>query len=149
MNYRVSVVKFDVAYPYGDKHDEFAKLSIFGAEVDDLMVAEVGIKDYGDKDNEDLGKRFGAVKETYPLVMLFVRDEKTKKLSEYKFPESQEFKVENLKNWIKHYSGIYMPLPGCLEQFDRLADKLTIATSPGNTTLFFMFIFVIVYRSSM
>ena len=134
MNFRVSVVKFDVAYPYGDKHDEFAKLSIFGAEVDDLMVAEVGIKDYGDKDNEDLGKRFGAVKETYPLVMLFVRDEKTKKLSEYKFPESQEFKVENLKNWIKHYSGIYMPLPGCLEQFDRLADKLTIATSPGNTT---------------
>ena len=56
------MVKFDVAYPYGEKHDEFAKLAVDGAEVDDLMIAEVGIKDYGEKDNEELGNRFGAKK---------------------------------------------------------------------------------------
>ena len=47
MCYRVSLVKFDVAYPYGDKHDEFAKVALDGAEIDELFIGEVGIKDYG------------------------------------------------------------------------------------------------------
>ncbi len=45
----VSVVKFDVAYPYGDKHDEFAKIALEAAELPNVFVGEVGIKDYGDK----------------------------------------------------------------------------------------------------
>lgn len=130
-HFRVSLVKFDVAYPYGEKHDEFAKVAVDGAEVDDLMVAEVGIKDYGEKDNEELGKRFGASKDNYPVVVLFVRDEKTKKINEFKYPASEEFKAANLKKWMRQKSGIYLPLPGCLEEFDRLADKLMSATTPG------------------
>jgi endoplasmic reticulum protein 29 len=130
-HFRVSLVKFDVAYPYGEKHDEFAKIAVDGAEVDDLMVAEVGIKDYGEKDNEELGKRFGASKDNYPVVMLFVRDEKTKKINEFRFPASEDFKAANLKNWMRQKSDIYLPLPGCLEEFDRLADRLMSATSPG------------------
>jgi len=57
-NFPASIVKFDVAYPYGDKHDEYAKVSIDAAERKDLFVGEVGVKDYGDKDNEELGKRY-------------------------------------------------------------------------------------------
>ena len=45
----VSLVKFDVAYPYGDKHDEFAKISEEAAELPNMFIGEVGIKDYGDK----------------------------------------------------------------------------------------------------
>lgn len=130
-HFRVSVVKFDVAYPYGEKHDEFSKLAIDGAEVEDLLVGEVGVKDYGEKDNEELGKRFGAEKDTYPVVMLFIRDEATKKLLEHKFPADEDFKADNLKSWIKRHAGIYLPLPGCLEDFDKLADRLMTATSPG------------------
>ena len=66
-----AVVKFDVAYPYGDKHEEFAKVSKDGSAVKDLFVGEVGIKDYGDKDNEELGERFGVKKDDYPVVFLF------------------------------------------------------------------------------
>ena len=40
-----------------------------------------------------------------------------------------EFNSENLKNFLRQNSGIYMPLPGCLEKFDNLADKLTKAES--------------------
>ena len=67
------------------------------AEVDDVMVATVGIKDFGEKDNEELGKRFDARKDTFPVVVLFVKDGKTKKINEFKFPASEDFKVANLK----------------------------------------------------
>ena len=70
-----AIVKFDVAYPYGDKHEEFAKVSKDGSAAEDLFVGEVGIKDYGDKDNEDLGERFGVKKDDYPVVFLFKRVE--------------------------------------------------------------------------
>ncbi len=75
--FKVSMVKFDVAYPYGDKHEEFGKFAADAAEVDDLFVGEVGIKDYGEKENSDLGARFGATdKEDYPIVFMFIQDEK-------------------------------------------------------------------------
>ena len=45
----VSLVKFDVAYPYGDKHEEFSKISEEAAELPNMFIGEVGIKDYGDK----------------------------------------------------------------------------------------------------
>ena len=45
---------------------EFEKVAIDGAEVDELLVGEVGVKDYGDKDNEDLADRFGAKKDDFP-----------------------------------------------------------------------------------
>ena len=107
-------------------------MAVDAADVDDVIVATVGIKDVGEKDNEELGKRFDARKDTFPVVMLFVKDEKTKKINEFKFPASEDFKVSNLKSWIRQNSGIYLPLPGCLEEFDRLADRLTSASSPGD-----------------
>lgn len=50
-------MKFDVSYPYGEKHDAFTKLGSAYQYVDELLVAEVPVKDYGDKDNEDLANR--------------------------------------------------------------------------------------------
>ena len=64
--FRASIIKFDVAYPYGEKHDEFAKVAVDGAAIEDLFVGEVGIKDYGDKDNDDLRERFNVQKEDFP-----------------------------------------------------------------------------------
>ena len=32
-SFRASIIKFDVAYPYGEKHDEFAKVSVDGAQI--------------------------------------------------------------------------------------------------------------------
>ena len=78
------MVKFDVAYPYGDKHEEFAKFSKAAAEDENLFVAEVGIKDYGDKDNADLAERFNVKKEDYPVVILFIRDDRTGKMNDFR-----------------------------------------------------------------
>jgi endoplasmic reticulum protein 29 len=69
------VVKFDVAYPYGEKHDQFTKLSQALASNGNILVADVGIKDYGDKENVDLAERYKVVKEDYPVVLLFLQDQ--------------------------------------------------------------------------
>lgn len=82
--FKVSVVKFDVAYPYGDKHEEFAKFSKSGAEVEDLFVGEVGIKDYGDKDNVELADRFNVKKDDFPVVILFMKDATTGRISDFR-----------------------------------------------------------------
>jgi len=127
--FKVSVVKFDVAYPYGDKHEEFAKFSASAAELEDLFVGEVGIKDYGDKDNADLADRFQVVKEDYPVVILFVQDADGR-IHDHRFAD--EFKEDNLKGFVRQKSGLYLPLPGCLEDFDNLADGLmTTAQDAG------------------
>ncbi|TRY70686.1 hypothetical protein TCAL_10026 [Tigriopus californicus] len=120
-SFRVSIVKFDVAYPYGDKHDEFAKVAVEGAPIPELFVGEVGIKDYGDKDNEELGKRYNIVKDDYPVMMIFVKNDKSGEVEASKF--AGDFKSANLKNFLRQKSGIYLPLPGCLEEFDNLADQ--------------------------
>lgn len=65
------LVKFDIAYPYGDKHEAFAKLAAEDAQNhDNFAVAVVGIKDYGDKENSKLAERF-SVGDQYPVIKLF------------------------------------------------------------------------------
>lgn len=65
------LVKFDIAYPYGDKHEAYAK---FAAEISpensDFVVAVVGIKDYGIKENSKLAERL-SVGDKYPVIKLF------------------------------------------------------------------------------
>lgn len=65
------MVKIDVAYPYGEKHDQFTKLSESLASNPDILVGAVGVKDYGDKENTDLAERFNVKKEQYPVLLLF------------------------------------------------------------------------------
>ncbi len=55
--FRFSLVKLDAAYPYGKKHEDFARVAKEAAKIGDLLVGEVGIKDYGEKDNELLAER--------------------------------------------------------------------------------------------
>jgi len=124
--FNASIVKFDVAYPYGEDHDEFAKIAKEASDVADLFVGEVGIKDYSDRDNEGLGKRFNINKDEYPVAILFVRDPESI-IHSHRF--DSKFTAENLKKFIRKNSGIYLSLPGCIEAFDVLVDKLLIAGS--------------------
>lgn len=42
-----AVVKFDISYPYGEKHEQFEEFSSAVGDVKNLLVAVVGVKDYG------------------------------------------------------------------------------------------------------
>jgi len=124
--FRASLVKFDVAYPYGDQHDEFAKVAKDAVDAGDLFVGEVGIKDYAEKDNQELAERFELTKDDYPTAFLFVKNAEGK-VDSFRFVG--DFSAEKLKNFIRQKSGIYLPLPGCIEEFDLLVDKLLRAAS--------------------
>jgi len=126
--FRASLVKFDVAYPYGDEHEEFAKVAKDAAEAEDLFVGEVGIKDYAEKDNQELAARFELGKDDYPSAFLFVKN-KEGKIENFRF--SGKLSAEKLKNFVRQKSGIYLPLPGCIEEFDLLVDKLLRSTKEG------------------
>lgn len=115
------MIKFDVAYPYGKKHEEFTKLSAAGRGSPELLVAEVGVKDYGDMENTDLAERFEVKKEDFPKVMLFVAGKEEPLVYE------GDFKAEEMKKFIRRNSGIYIGLEGCLETFDRIVDKFMIS----------------------
>ena len=69
--FKAAIVKIDVAYPYGEKHEQFGKLSAALSSNPDILVAEVGVKDYGDKENVNIAERYKIVKEEYPVMLLF------------------------------------------------------------------------------
>lgn len=66
------LVKFDVAYPYGKKHDEYAKFAkdVSESNVGDIAVSVVGIKNYGDPTNNNLAERFN-IGDQLPVIKLF------------------------------------------------------------------------------
>ncbi|KAL0267121.1 UNVERIFIED_CONTAM: hypothetical protein PYX00_009476 [Menopon gallinae] len=113
--FKAALVKFDVAYPYGEKQDVYGKVSEAAYNVNDLLIAEVGVKDYGDKENSDLAERYQINKDDFPVVKLFIEGKNEP------FTFTGEFKTENIQKFIRLNSGVYIGLPGCLEEFDKLA----------------------------
>jgi len=119
--FKAAVVKFDVAFPYGEKHEEFGKVAFDTKDSNDLLVADVGVKDFGNKDNSDLAQRYEIKKEDFPAVLLFVHGQS----QPYRFvaEKDEEFTAENIKRFIKSKSSVYLGLPGCVEQLDRIAEE--------------------------
>uniref|UniRef100_T1IXD9 Endoplasmic reticulum resident protein 29 n=1 Tax=Strigamia maritima TaxID=126957 RepID=T1IXD9_STRMM len=115
--FKAVLVKFDTPYPFGEKHDEFSKVADAASTVNDLLVAEVGIKgtDYGELENHDLADRYGIKKEDFPILKLFVdgKDES----HDYE----EEFKADEIKKFIRMKSSVYIGLSSCLEKFDNMA----------------------------
>uniref|UniRef100_A0A182Q6H6 Endoplasmic reticulum resident protein 29 n=1 Tax=Anopheles farauti TaxID=69004 RepID=A0A182Q6H6_9DIPT len=117
--FRYSLVKFDTAFPYGDKHEAFTNLALEIVDsTDDLLFALVGIKDYGEQDNADLGRRFHIPKE-YPVIKLFTRAH-TEPID---FPPSEEVTMETLRKFLKRNTDLYIGLPGCDQRMDELAQR--------------------------
>lgn len=120
--FKASVIKFDVAYPYGAKHDEFAKVAEDTHMIPDLLVGEVGVKDYGEKENSDLAEKYKVNKDDFPVVKLFVSG----KDDPITFT-NEDFTADNIKKFIRSNTNIYIGLPGCLQQFDNLAASFSKA----------------------
>lgn len=116
--FEASLIKFDTAYPYGAKHDAFEAVCEAAYSSPDLLVGEVQVKDYGEKDNEDLANRYGVTKDDYPTVKLFTKNNEP---VTFIYKDDKDFTSDNLKKFIRSKSQVYIGLPGCLEEFDKIA----------------------------
>lgn len=112
--FKASIVKFDVAYPYGEKQEEFGKVSQSAYNVNDLLIAEVGVKDYGDKDNMDLAEKYNVNKDDFPVVKLFVQGKNEP------ITFNDEFKLENIQKFIRKNSGVSGNLLFCVFEVPKL-----------------------------
>ncbi|XP_033341765.2 endoplasmic reticulum protein 29-like protein wbl [Megalopta genalis] len=119
--FKAAIVKFDVAFPYGEKHEEYGQIAAATKDANDLLVAEVRVKDYGNKDNSDLAARYKIKPQEFPAVLLFLQG-KTEPIP-FVTDKETEFNADNIKRFIKTKSTVYLGLPGCVEQLDRLAEE--------------------------
>lgn len=53
-----AIVKVDSSFPHGEKHGQWIQLAKDLSEVNDVLVGEIRIKEYGDRFNEDLALRY-------------------------------------------------------------------------------------------
>merc|ERR1719231_1942972 len=52
-------VRFDKEYSYGDEHDAWKDFAAkVGGSSADMLVGDVGVSEYGDKDNSDISDRY-------------------------------------------------------------------------------------------
>lgn len=127
--FHTSLVKFDVAFPYGAKHEAFLQVSQSSMHRPDFLVAEVGVKDYGDRDNEDLAKRFNIDTKEFPVYLLFVQGVKEPFI--YKGKTDDDYSAENVINFVRSKAtGIWIGAPGCLQEFDQLAKDFIRSPCP-------------------
>jgi len=118
------LVKFDVAFPYGGKHEQYATVAVDTKDSQDLLIATVGVKDFGNKENSDLAQRYNIKKEDFPTVLLFVqgKSEPIRFITE----RNSDFTGEYLKRFIRFNSKVYLGLPGCIDRLDKLAEEFKI-----------------------
>ncbi|XP_067633716.1 protein windbeutel [Eurosta solidaginis] len=116
-----ALVKFDIAFPYGDKHEAFAAFSIAAHKATkDLLVATVGIKDYGENENKQLGVRFNIDDKNFPGILLF----KDGKFDNFvRFPAHLDVTLDNIKSFVTKNTDLYIGRDGCLKEFEELVKK--------------------------
>lgn len=110
-----ALVKLDIAFPYGEKHEAFAEFSKAAHLVtDDLLVATVGIKDYGELENKALGERYQVDEKKFPGIFLFKG-----KVDDYvQFPAHLDVTLDNLKSFVSSNTELYIGRDGCLKEFN-------------------------------
>lgn len=111
-----TLVKFDTAYPYGDQHDEFKKVATKAWSNPHLMVAEVNINEYGDNENQDLGKRFNIDKDKYPQYSIFDKTGKRTIMENV----DKDWKEMDIIFFLRD-NGVWIGMPQCTERLDQFA----------------------------
>merc|ERR1719248_281470 len=67
-------VRFDKEYSYGDEHDAWKDFAAkLGDSAADMLVCDVGVSEYGDKDNSDIAERYSIKNDDFPQYRLWLK----------------------------------------------------------------------------
>jgi hypothetical protein len=67
-------VRFDKEYSYGDEHDAWKDFAgKVGGSSAEMLVGDVGVSEYGDKDNSDISDRYSIKSDDFPQYRLCAR----------------------------------------------------------------------------
>ncbi|XP_060084735.1 endoplasmic reticulum resident protein 29-like [Ylistrum balloti] len=113
--HKAVLVKFDETYPYGEKQDAFKEVAAATLSQDDILVSEVQVQDYGDKENADLAERFSVTKDDFPVYFLFMSGDAE---NPKKFLGNVK-NADDIKKFLMRESGLWLGLPSCLEDYDK------------------------------
>ncbi|KAI0227619.1 Endoplasmic reticulum resident protein 29 [Lamellibrachia satsuma] len=130
--FKAALVKFDQMYPYGEEHDEFKKVATSAQVQQELLIAEVNVDDVAEQEqNKELAKRYNANKDDFPVYKLFVQGR-----SEPIDYTGNKKSSDEIIRFIVGESGLWIGLPGCVEEFDELAKAFFKATGDERKAIF-------------
>ncbi|CAF1189427.1 unnamed protein product [Adineta steineri] len=127
-NFDVVLAKFDDKYPYGDNQDQFKKFAESAANTKNLLLVEIPITDYGEKENEQLGAEYKVTKADFPAYKLFLKG-KSKPID-----HTGDKTEDGLKQFLSQHTNLWFGLPGTLESLDRLAREYFDVSSANDET---------------
>jgi len=109
-------VRFDKEYSYGDDHDAWKD---FAAKVGDssatMLVGDVGVSEYGDKDNSDLSDRYSIKSDDFPQYRLFLKG------STEAIKYTGDKKSDAFLRYVQEKAGVWVGLPGQIKEMDAIA----------------------------
>jgi len=127
-NFDTVLAKFDDKYPYGDNQDQFKKFAENVANTKKLLLVEIPITDYGEKENEQLANEYKVTKADFPAYKLFLKG-KSKPID-----FTGDKTEDGLKRFLSQHTNLWFGLPGTLEALDRLAREFFDAASSNDET---------------
>ncbi|KAG5676377.1 hypothetical protein PVAND_006218 [Polypedilum vanderplanki] len=139
--FKTALVKFDQSFPYGENHEAFAAFSqqinnLTYTETTnhpDVLIATVGVKDYGDMENKKLADKYGVSVEAFPAIKLFNDGNLEQPIS---FDLGKEkLTVSKLFLFLKEHASAYVKAPGCNEELDELSKQFMAKKSDKNSIL--------------
>lgn len=86
------------------------------------------IKDYGEKDNDALARRC-EVENGFPEIQLYVDGASGER---FVYPRDEPITAENLKQFVRRHSRVYVNLAGCIRELDKLAQTFARKVSAGS-----------------
>ena len=112
------MVRFDKEYSYGDEHDAWKNFAAkVGDSSADMLVADVGVSEYGDKDNSDIAEKFSIKTDDFPQYRLFLKGKDSAAPVVYKGDK----KEEAFMRFAQSEAGIWVGLSGQVKELDALA----------------------------
>jgi len=114
-------VRFDKEYAYGDEHDawkEYAKT--VGESAADLLTCDVGVSEYGDKDNSDISERLSIKSEDFPQYRLWKKG-MASTAEPIKFAGNK--KADEFLRFVQEKAGAWIGLPGQIKTLDEYAKE--------------------------